>query len=333
MKPFYDFRMKRILLAIILGIGVLGFAQPSREKTKEIIKEQIVDKIKNYNPADLIPYSKDGKKWALMDVKSRKILTDFMLNEPSTFNSELNVSINVGERERVMSINTKYDISPFLVVCSMKSEILEVKETDELGFQVDEKGRMTAYNKDYKYISNPILYKGVYYAIVAYEKDERSDFGGVKVLINQKGKERKGFRFREVGDTYYKDKKTGENVFYVEDFNGKKGFVTISRKRKLYGELMNSIDPSDVLGYSVQKDGESTDEIKKSGVVDITTQEWVIKPQEKYKIYDIVYTSLEEINFLTVRDRNKATVYFLATDQSGQHFVLDIKGNPILPKE
>ena len=333
MKPFYDFRMKRILLAIILGIGVLGFAQPSREKTKEIIKEQIVDKIKNYNPADLIPYSKDGKKWALMDVKSRKILTDFMLNEPSTFNSELNVSINVGERERVMSINTKYDISPFLVVCSMKSEILEVKETDELGFQVDEKGRMTAYNKDYKYISNPILYKGVYYAIVAYEKDERSDFGGVKVLINQKGKERKGFRFREVGDTYYKDKKTGENVFYVEYFNGKKGFVTISRKRKLYGELMNSIDPSDVLGYSVQKDGESTDEIKKSGVVDITTQEWVIKPQEKYKIYDIVYTSLEEINFLTVRDRNKATVYFLATDKSGQHFVLDINGKPILPKE
>ena len=61
-------------------------------------------------------------------------------------------------------------------------------------------------------------------------------------------------------------------------------------------------------------------------------QEWVIKPQEKYKIYDIVYTSLEEINFLTARDRNKATVYFLATDQSGQHFVLDIKGDPILPK-
>ena len=31
-------------------------------------------------------------------------------------------------------------------------------------------------------------------------------------------------------------------------------------------------------------------------------------------------------------DRNKVTIYFLATDQSGQRFVLDIKGNPILPK-
>ena len=316
--------MKRILLAVMLGIGVLGFAQPSREKTKEIIKEQIVDKIKGYKPTDLVPYSKDGKKWALMDVKSRKILTDFILNEPSIFNPELNVNINVGERERVMSINTKYDISPFLVVCSMKSEILEVKETDELGFQVDEQGRMTAYNKDYKYISNPILYKGAYYTIIT-KKDKTN------VLINQKGVEQEDFRFRVMVDTDYKDKKTGKNVFYVEDFKGKKGFVTMSRKKKLYGELMNNIEYS-FFGYNIQNDSENIKKIKKSGVVDITTQKWIIKPQEKYKIYDIIYTSSEEINIETVEDRNKTTVYFLATDQSGQHFVLDIKGNPILPK-
>jgi len=317
--------MKRILLAVMLGIGVLGFAQPSREKTKEIIKEQIVDKIKGYKPTDLVPYSKDGKKWALMDVKSRKILTDFILNEPSIFNPELNVNINVGERERVMSINTKYDISPFLVVCSMKSEILEVKETDELGFQVDEQGRMTAYNKDYKYTSNPILYKGEYYIIIT-KKDKTN------VLINQKGVEQEDFRFRVMVDTDYKDKKTGKNVFYVEDFKGKKGFVTMSRKKKLYGELMNNIEYS-FFGYNIQNDSENIKKIKKSGVIDLVTQKWVIKPQEKYKIYEIVYTSLEEIGILTAEDRNKATVYFLATDQSGRHFVLDIKGKPILPKK
>ena len=317
--------MKRILLAVMLSIGALGFAQPSREKTKEIIKEQIVDKIKGYKPTDLIPYSKDGKKWALMDVKSRKILTDFILNEPSIFNPELNVNINVGERERVMSINTKYDISPFLVVCSMKSEILEVKETDEPGFQVDEQGRMTAYNKDYKYISNPILYKGAYYTIIT-KKDKTN------VLINQKGVEQEDFRFRVMVDTDYKDKKTGENVFYVEDFKGKKGFVTMSRKKKLYGKLMNNIEYS-FFGYNIQNDNENIKKIKKSGVVDITTQKWIIKPQEKYKIYDIIYTSSEEINIETAEDRNKTTVYFLATDQSGQHFVLDIKGKPILPKK
>ena len=325
--------MKRILLAVMFGIGVLSFAQPSREKTKEIIKEQIVDKIKGYKLTDLVPYSKDGKKWALMDVKSRKILTDFMLNEPSTFNSELSVNINVGEWERKMTINANYDISPLLAVCYVsKRGVLDVKEIKELGFQIDEYGRMLARNKEYKYISNPILYKGAYYAIVTYEKNERSDFGRVKALINQKGKERKGFRFREMGDTYYKDKESGETIFYVEGFDGKKGLVTISGKKKLYGELMNNTQYS-FFGYNIQNDSENTNEIKKSGVVDLVTQEWLIKPQEKYKIYRIIYTSSEEIDDRKIENRNKATIYFLATDKSGQHFVLDIKGNPILPRE
>ena len=325
--------MKRILLAVMLGTSLLGFAQSSREKTKEIIKEQIVDKIKNYKLTDLVPYSKDGKKWALMDVKSRKILTDFILNEPSTFNSELNVNINVGERKEEMTIYANYDISSLLAVCYVsKRGVLDVKEIKKLGFQVDEYGRMLARNKEYKYISNPILYKGAYYAIVTYEKNERSYFVRVNALINQKGKERKGFRFREMDDTYYKDKESGENVFYVEDFEGKKGFLTISGKKKLYGELMNDGWYGGRLGYSVQKDRGDLNEVKKSGVVDITTQEWLIKPQEKYKIYSILYTSSERIMEDNAENRHKATVYFLATDQSGQRFVLDINGNPILPK-
>ena len=68
-------------------------------------------------------------------------------------------------------------------------------------------------------------------------------------------------------------------------------------------------------------------------MVDLMTQEWLIKPQEKYKIYDIIYTSSEKIKKYDETDRNKATIYFLATDKSGQRFVLDIKGNSILPKE
>ena len=108
----------------------------------------------------------------------------------------------------------------------------------------------------------------------------------------------------------------------------------MSRKKKLYGEIMDDFTIHNaVLGYSVQKDDGYYGQIKKSGVIDLVTQEWLIKPQEKYKIYDIIYASSEEINIETAEDRNKTTVYFLATDQSGQRFVLDIKGNPILPKE
>ena len=318
--------MKRILLAVMLGIGVLGFAQNSEEKLEKMMKKQIVDKIKNYKPTDLVPYSKDGKKWALMDVKSRKILTDFVMRSPSTFNPEFIADINIGKWVYGMMINTNYDILPLVTYCPMpEREWFDVEKTDELGFQVDEQGRMTAYNKDYEYISNPILYKGEYYIIII-KKDKTN------VLINKKGEEQEGFRFREMDDTYYKDKESGETIFYVEGFDGKKGLVTISGKKKLYGELLQEVY-SGVLGYSAQKDNENIKKIKKSGVVDLMTQEWLIKPQEKYKIYDIIYTSSEKLKKYDEIDRNKATVYFLATDKSGQHFVLDIKGNPILPRE
>ena len=317
--------MKRILLAMMLGIGALGFAQSE----EEIVQKYIVDKIKGYKPTDLVPYSKDGKKWALMDVKSRKILTDFVMRIPSTFNPEFMADINIGKWNYGMMINTNYDILPLVTYCPIP-EWFDVKEIDELGFQVDEQGRMTAYdkNKDYEYISKPILYKGEYYIIII-KKDKTN------VLINQKGEEKEGFHFKEILDIYYKDRETGENVFYVEDFEGKKGLVTISGKKKLYGELLQEVY-SGVLGYSAQKDNENIKKIKKSGVVDLVTQEWLIKPQEKYKIYSILYTSSEimmEDEEYDVTNRNKATIYFLATDQSGQHFVLDIKGNPILPKE
>ena len=316
--------MKRVLLAMMLGISVLGFAQG--KKSGKIAQKYIIDKIKNYNPTDLVPYSKDGEKWALMDVKSRKILTDFVMRIPSTFNPEFMADINIGKWNYGMMINTNYDILPLVTYCPIP-EWFDVKETDELGFQVDEQGRMIAYdkNKDYEYISNPILYKGEYYIIII-KKDKTN------VLINQKGVEQEGFRFREMDDTYYKDKESGETIFYVEGFDGKKGLVTISGKKKLYGELMNNTQYS-FFGYNIQNDSENTNEIKKSGVVDLVTQEWLIKPQEKYKIYRIIYTSSEEIDDRKIENRNKATIYFLATDKSGQHFVLDIKGNPILPRE
>ena len=312
--------MKRILLAMMLGIGALGFAQSE----EEIVQKYIVDKIKGYKPTDLVPYSKDGEDWALMDVKSRKILTDFVMRIPSTFNPEFMADINIGKSNYGIVINTNYDILPLVIACSIP-EWFDVEKTDELGFQVDEQGRITTYNKDYEYISNPILYKGEYYIIII-KKDKTN------VLINQKGEEKEGFHFKEILDIYYKDRETGENVFYVEDLEGKRGLVTISGKKKLYGELLQEVY-SGVLGYSAQKDNENIKKIKKSGVVDLMTQEWLIKPQEKYKIYDIIYTSSERIMEDNAENRHKATMYFLATDQSGQHFVLDINGNPILPRE
>ena len=320
--------MKRILLAVMLGTSVLGTAQS--KKQRKIAQKYIIDKIRDYNPTDLVPYSKDGKEWALMDVKSRKILTDFVLLRDDTFNPDFYASISVGKNKNShVVISSDYIISELKVVPGPGGSYRREApiEKDMLGFQVDEQGRMTAYNKDYEYISSPIMYKGEYYAIISSKEKEG------RMLINQKGEEQEGFHFKYFIKTDYEDKESGETIFYVEDFEGKKGFLTISGKKKLYGELMNDGWYGGRLGYSVQKDRGDLNEVKKTGVIDLTTQEWLIKPQEKYKIYDIIYTSSEELKKIDETDRSKATIYFLATDQSGQHFVLDIKGNSILPKE
>ena len=322
--------MKRVLLALMLGTSVLGFAQDK----KNIVKTEIVDKIKNYKPTDLVPYSKDGDKWALMDVKSRKVLTDFVLNEARTFIPKFYVYIDINGLQEEMEISSDYTISPIIEPPPYTKGMELLMKTNELGFKVDQNGKIISHHSSYYDISEPILYKGVYYVITSFSKRKG------RMLINEKGEEQKGFYFKEISNIGYKDEKTNEAVFYVEDFDGKKGFVTISGKKKLYGELMN--EPKfyvigegyhSAFGYSLQKDNDDIKKIKKSGIVDLTTQEWLIKPQERYKIYGIRYASSERIMEDNDENRHKATVYFLATDQSGQHFVLDIKGNPILPKK
>ncbi len=314
--------MKRILLAVMLGISALGIAQS--KKQRKIAQKYIIDKIRDYNSRDLVPYSKDGKKWALMDVKSRKILTDYVLSSPRTFDPTLYSYVDINGQQEYIRISLDYRVEREPVAIDPPAAVQTV-DPNNPAFQVEEKRKIKVDKTKYKYAFEPILHKEEYYAVASKKDNSRA-------LINEKGEELEGFHFEMMEEIiHYKDKESGETIFYVEGFDGKKGLVTISGKKKLYGELLQDVY-NGILGYVVQKDNDYSDEIKKSGVIDLTTQEWLIKPQEKYKIYDIIYTSSEELKKYDETDQNKATVYFLATDQSGQRFVLDIKGNPILPK-
>ena len=314
--------MKRILLAVMLGISALGIAQS--KKQRKIAQKYIIDKIRDYNSRDLVPYSKDGKKWALMDVKSRKILTDYVLSSPRTFDPTLYSYVDINGQQEYIRISLDYRVEREPVAIDPPAAVQTV-DPNNPAFQVEEKRKIKVDKTKYKYAFEPILHKEEYYAVASKKDNSRA-------LINEKGEELEGFHFEMMEEIiHYKDKESGETIFYVEGFDGKKGLVTISGKKKLYGELLQDVY-NGILGYVVQKDNDYSHEIKKSGVIDLTTQEWLIKPQEKYKIYDIIYTSSEELKKYDETDQNKATVYFLATDQSGQRFVLDIKGKPILPK-
>lgn len=315
--------MKKVLLTLLITLTANVYAQEIN--CEEFVQTEFINKIKNYKPTDLVPYSTDGENWGLMDVKSKKILTKPLMEDPDTFIPELRFTavndcrVNIQNYDSFVTHQTMTEIN-----ANNKSKAT----METLGFEVDEDGKMNAYSKSYKTkdwdswnISEPIKYKNEYFAVLYKENDN--------VLINQKGEEQKGFTFKEIRITPYLHK--NEPLFYIEDFNGKLGFITFSGKKVLYGKLLSYYYGD--FGYSVQNNRK--DDIKsitKSGVLDLTNQKWLIKPQAKYKIYDIIYTSSEEINTSNSKDREKANIYFLATENGTEHFVLDINGKQIKPK-
>lgn len=314
---------------IALAIGLLTSVGVAAQDCTEKAQKLIIDKIKNYNPTDLVPYSKNGYEWAFIDSKSKKQVTDFILQSSIPFSPKYRTYLN----NRIVNIEPDYS---FTAEKYQEYAYYSPRETskatkEDLGFDVNEKGEIAAYSKTYKRqhsdlqnISNPILYNGKYYAILKKE--------GENVLIDQKGVEQEAFRFKEMFSI--KHKNNGEEVFYVEDKEGQKGFTTLSGRKILYGKLISPAYDNN-LDYSVQ-----TNEIRGekkatlTGILDLTTQTWHIKPQNQYKIYNVLYSSTEEIDKYDARNRGKAKIFFLATDKEGKnHFVLDKKGKPILPKK
>lgn len=321
--------MKKIIL--LVSLSLIGYKTTAQGCEKEA-QIQIINKIKNYDPTDLVPYSKDGEKWAFVDAKTKKQVTDFVLDYAEMFNPHFRTYLKDCE------VNIKSDYS-------FKSEKIQIfqMEADEdtppkskatkenLGFDVNIKGKMTAYSKSYKRgdwdnqnISSPIKHNNSYYAIL-HKKEE-------DVLINQEGLEQEGFRFKKLISTPYKN--NGEEVLYVEDFQNQKGFITLSGRKILYGELISyPFSFYDVLGFSVQNNQDTyVSDITLSGVLDLTTQTWIIKTQKKYKIYRMIISTTEKIDEKDFKNRDKAKIYFLAL-KGKKHFVLDMKGKPILPKK
>lgn len=317
---------------IALAIGLLTSVGVSAQDCDKQIKKQIINKIKNYKPTDLVPYSENGLKWAFVDVKSKKRITDFVLGYAKTFDPNFRTYLNDCEVNIEPDYSFTTEPAELYAVDIASDDNVSKATKEDLGFDVNEKGEMTAYSKTYKIkefdssnISNPILYNEKYYAVLSKENEE--------VLIDQKGVEQEDFHFKRMFSI--KHKNSGEEVFYVEDKQGQKGFITLSGRKILYGELISPAHNSN-LGYSIQKKGKSYNNgsITISGVLDLTTQTWLIKPQSEYKIYDILFSSSEKIDSNKAENRDKVQVFFLAIDKNNEkRFVLDKNGTPILPKK
>jgi len=169
-------------------LGDSGNSNIIRKKCDVFLQKELIDKVKNYKPTDLVPFSKDGRNWSFVHINSRKLVTNPILDLPRTFKP--NLSFYANDCEFFIQKNYQHS-SKEAVIWSTEGKKEKLKATKEgLGFDVDENGKMSAYSKSYARkkqdawnISEAFLHKEKYYAIL--KKDTSN------VLINQLGVEQK----------------------------------------------------------------------------------------------------------------------------------------------
>ena len=330
--------MVRILIILFFAVTLNMYSQ-AENCTNEIQKD-FLDKIKGYNPIDLIPYNVASddwkKKWGLMDKKTKKKLTKPFMNFASTFNP----NISFFYKECDVEINSNYELNVEELTIEMtegtSSNIPKINVLDSVngysGFRVDKEGNLSSYsklyyrNKDYSWnISKPFFENNQYFAIV-------KNLNGNKVVIDTLGKINAKFIYKTIKLTQYNH--NNEKLLYFEDLKGKRGFGTLSGKKLLYGELLKSpFFTNEVFGYSIQNDGvgKPHESISKSGILDLTTMKWVIKPKKGLKIIDMCYTSDKEIK-TDALNRDKVNIYFVILRDDGIQYLIDVNGTKYLPK-
>tara|TARA_R110000868_G_scaffold119310_7_gene316040 strand:- start:4823 stop:5824 length:1002 start_codon:yes stop_codon:yes gene_type:complete len=321
---------KPTYIIIFYFLAQLSFSQA--DKCTPILQKDFVAKIQGYNPMDLVPYNvvNDGweEKWGLMDKKSKKKLTAPLMNYAATFNpdvtffyEECDVRISNSYQlyvKDLMIYSEDYDDS-----ADPKIQLLD-STNNFRGFEVDSIGNITGYSKvyfksrnHYWNISKPFIHQNNYYAVV-------KNPNGLPIVINTKGESQLEPKYKQLRHTSYQKNK--EDLLYVEDVTGNKGFITMSGTKVLYGELLKyPFYSNDIFGYSIQHDGIRgsgvyRDSITKSGVLDLTKMEWHIKPVQHLKIVDMVYTSNKSITS-TPENRHLSNIYFVILNRKFQYLV------------
>lgn len=231
--------LKIAFLVVFMNFSAKGQNDIQTEKECKEFITSILDKIKDYKPTNLVPYSPNGWQWHLIDAVSKKVVTQSLSTRSiNTFKPYFHLSVSQN------CSATIYKNYTFECWCIQPDEVVTIgvgtqeknssKATlERLGFQVDKNGKMVAFSKSYaddldaedilkgifvkKYISEPFMYKGKYYAVLPKE--------GKEVIIDEQGNELENFTFEFIFPTQFQHK--GEKLFYVKDFDGKIGLIYV----------------------------------------------------------------------------------------------------------
>ncbi|GJQ04525.1 hypothetical protein [Capnocytophaga canimorsus] len=179
--------------------------------------------------------------------------------------------------------------------------------------------RVTPNNKNFEYVDIITHNENTY--VLARKLSKENPMMGI---IDKKEEILSPFEFEYETieqNTYAKD-----NIWFLTKKKGEEysHFTSISGKTKTL--FIREIKEKR-LGYAIAESINNT-----MGVIDLTTMQWVIKPQKQLHFLDFRHTSKEEIDTQNIENRTKARLYILVYQDDYQYFI-DLKGKKYIPEK
>ena len=305
-----ELKVKKNIILLVISFCAISL----QAQNCDSIAKSIVEKIKNYSPDDLLPYYDKGQGWGLMS-KNGKILTS---------------TLGLGVDEIVFNSNAHFYYDDCEIIITGKDYSFEKKKTytsivieegEDVyinrhikGFEVKREINtlenkidylVREYSNQYERVFSPFEYNEKWYA---YAKLVGNDKLGI---IDREGNIIIDFKYKSLNFIEsYKDK--SQCWFYFETENGERGFINTEGQTKLYGKLLSYVGG---YTYSLQKNNE------KSGILDLRTLEWTIKPQKKLKFENVI----------SIGQNTENMIYYVVVSKADDKYVIDMQKKAYRP--
>lgn len=290
--------------------------------------------VKGIALTDLVPYNKNGK-WGYMQKKTKKVIVQANFIKAGFAGKCLEIEFQPGVKESIdvegkLSLEYRNIPDQRQTIYRLMDDKIKVDDNPDFkGFDVDGKGvinRVSAEidTKNGKPVIGSMtpLTIGQDNYIIAQKKGK---FG----LMRQDGASHPiiGFKYPLLKKERHFE---GEGTWFLfQDEENKYGYIHSSGEVKFYGELDSLLSLQDdysfvAFGYEVIK------QRNKSGIIDLKTMQWHIKPLANIKFMDVGFT--HKGHYCSVYNYNPddgsiiLDTYILAKNKSGQLFYIDKEG-------
>jgi hypothetical protein len=313
--------MKLNIIAFFITISTNIYAQEMSCKQK--VNKLLVDKIKSYKSNDLIPYySEKDNKWGFFHRITKQKITKPILRDAVFFRPQLNLYYDLetngkenGCKATILGSKEKYQIikveeSDYRIYSEQykpeyKEPYINFINDNITGFQVNEIGKITYFNsKFYNALEKKpffgefaIKFKTKYYAIIS-QKNNDNNYS--YSIIDQNGNTMPGFEnLKNYPESKFSYKDEDDLWFLIGLGNEKFKFKSLINNKELneiFDYPYNWYNFSQTIGYAILKVN------KVSGLIDLTTMQWKIKPSLNNDFSYLSYCSLEKLSDGIIED-------------------------------